>query len=319
MRSLKSIDASGSVHDDQDTETETHRNVQDGRRPDSGHGDPGRRKQLTLCFQRRSRSARGAPCRSRFEAGHQAGHRPHDLAGGQTDVVLQEHGGGPHVRTNHLARQFAKSRLLHPAPTLGIGAAARGVTKAGHHALTVDPIFLEMIVGRAIGPGLDRSVAVWAMAWYWNENQLIELAGPLAIPAGMAYRRSAFLLAWGCGRIGFILGRFFFLAFELLLAFGLQLPLKLLDPGGKFHDLVRLGGVLCLQGIDPPQQRVGPLRLLVRGENQPTQRRAAQVWAVIHMQTTKIVFGVELELHRRPFLGERERCRYSTLLLGMAQ
>ena len=135
----------------------------------------------------------------------------------------------------------------------------------------------------------------------------------------MALGRPSFLGAL-CRRLrGFCFDRFFFLGLELLLAFGLQFPLQLLDPRSLLFDLVILGRILSPQGIDLPQERVGPFGLLVRSKYEHAQRRTAQVRTVANMRTTVVVFGVETKVHRQPFLGQGDRCRQSTLLSRRAQ
>ena len=101
------------------------------------------------------------------------------------------------------------------------------------------------------------------------------------------------------------------LALELFLPFGLEFPLELFDPGCLLFDLVIFGRVLGPQGIDLPVKRVHPIGLLVRGKHEHAQRRPAQVRAVADVRTTVFVFGVETEVHRRPF---RQRIRDTTII-----
>ena len=67
-----------------------------------------------------------------------------------------------------------------------------------------------------------------------------------------------------------------------------------------------------------PQQRVGPLGLLIRRMDEQSQRRPAQVRTTGDVATTKFMFGVEDKVHR-PSLSKRDRCTNYTLLPGMAQ
>jgi len=133
----------------------------------------------------------------------------------------------------------------------------------------------------------------------------------------MPQRRAALLQALRLGPV--FSTRFGWLRAELLLSFGLEFPLQLFDARGQFLNLLVLGRVLPTQGVNLPLQGVRPLRLLVGRIHQRAQRRAAQVWATLHVRTTEFVLGVENEVHRRPLLGKRCRCRESTHLLGRAQ
>jgi hypothetical protein len=103
------------------------------------------------------------------------------------------------------------------------------------------------------------------------------------------------------------------------LAFGLEFALQLFDAGGELCDLVGLGGGLGPQAVDLPQQRVGPLGPFVGRMDEPSQRRPAQVRAVVDVAATKLVLRVENEVHRRLFRGKSDRCTNNTLLPGMAQ
>src|SRR5208337_4235335 len=113
--------------------------------------------------------------------------------------------------------------------------------------------------------------------------------------------------------------RFFFLALELFLAFSLEFPLQLFDSCGQFLDLAKLGRVLCTQAVDLSPEDIGLVLLGVGYMYDRAQRRTAKVWAVVNVRAPVLVFWVEWEMHRRPFLGKRNRCRESTLLSGRAQ
>ena len=147
---------------------------------------------------------------------------------------------------------------------------------------------------------------------------LIEDCGPLAIPARMAHRRSAFLLALrasgGSSRLGSS-------GFDLncFCRSALSSRLKLFDSGSQFLDLLVIGRLLRPQAVNLPMQSVHPLRLLLGCKDERAQRRAAQVRTAFDVRTTKFVIGVEDELHRQPFLGKRSRCSEYTLLSGRAQ
>ena len=177
-----------------------------------------------------------------------------------------------------------------------------------------------MVVHEAIRTGFDRAAAVWALRGSRHGNQPIEVGRPRPVPAGMAQRRTAFLRAFGrsrfCGNFGVWL---FLLRLELFLTFGLEFPFKLFNAGGEFLDGMAIGRGLLPQAIDLTMQCVGPLDLLVGSMHERAQRRTAQVRAVVDVRATELVLGVEDEVHRRPVLGKRDRCRKSTLSEGMAQ
>jgi hypothetical protein len=65
--------------------------------------------------------------------------------------------------------------------------------------------------------------------------------------------------------------------------------------------------------------RAGPLGLFVGRMDEPSQRRPAQVRAMVDVAASKLVFRVENEVRRQPFRGKSDRCTNPTLLPGMAQ